>query len=120
MSTPLIERRVGVLCELLGVTYIELIGHARATRIVRARRIVWWVLRNVSVSPVQPSYPEIAGATGRPNHSTVITGMASVRGEPKNACVWLEAAYRRRLIDQPVRVPEGIIDDVAVELGIDG
>jgi len=51
-----LEQVVALVCQKLGVTMVEVAGRGRHPRVV-----------------TRSSYPEIARAIGRPNHSTVIT-----------------------------------------------
>jgi chromosomal replication initiator protein len=60
---------VACVCERLGVTPAELAGRGRHRRVVLARAMATAVSRRLTSG----SYPEIARAIGRPNHSTVIT-----------------------------------------------
>jgi chromosomal replication initiator protein len=60
---------VSVTCEQLGVTAAQIMGAGRSRHVVLARSIV--VLMAREMTPM--SYPEIAAAMGRNNHSTVIT-----------------------------------------------
>lgn len=57
------------ICDRLGVTHAELAGRGRHHRVVLARAMSTAVARRLTSA----SYPEIARAIGRPNHSTVIT-----------------------------------------------
>ncbi len=56
-------------CEVLGVEQADLSGKTRHKRVVLARAIITHLARELTTL----SYPEIARAIGRPNHSTVIT-----------------------------------------------
>ncbi|NUQ66739.1 MAG: ATP-binding protein [Phycisphaerales bacterium] len=56
-------------CSALGVDKAELMGRGRHRRIVLARAMIVHLCRRLTTR----SYPEIARAMGRPNHSTVIT-----------------------------------------------
>jgi chromosomal replication initiator protein len=53
----------------LGVTMDELSSSGRHQRVVLARAVITLLCRELTSA----SYPEIARAIGRPNHSTVIT-----------------------------------------------
>lgn len=57
------------VCETLEVTRDDLAGRGRHPRVVLARAAVTLLARRLT----RNSYPEIAGAIGRRNHSTVIT-----------------------------------------------
>ena len=63
------ERIIELACESLGVTHEEFCGSNRHRRIVLARSLCVLLSREMT----NLSYPEIARAMGRPNHSTVIT-----------------------------------------------
>jgi chromosomal replication initiation ATPase DnaA len=57
---------------LLGVPVDEVLGRSQQPRIALARKAVYWVLRGQRYS-----YPEIAQATERLDHTTVIHGVRS-------------------------------------------
>lgn len=57
------------VCEHLDVQMDELRGNGRHPRVVLARAMITHLCRQLTTM----SYPEIARAIGRPNHSTVIT-----------------------------------------------
>lgn len=57
------------VCRTLAVEPAELAGKTRHKRVVLARAVVTWLARRLTTL----SFPEIARAIGRPNHSTVIT-----------------------------------------------
>lgn len=54
----------------INVTDSEMRSHTRHATIVVAKRAFWYLLKQESIA----SYPEIAEACGRNNHSTIITG----------------------------------------------
>jgi len=56
-------------CAALGVDTVDLAGKTRHPRVVLARAVITHLARQLTTL----SYPEIARAIGRPNHSTVIT-----------------------------------------------
>lgn len=58
-----------VVCRRLGVERSELLGSGRHRRVVLARGLVSYLARELTTL----SYPEIARAIGRSNHSTVLT-----------------------------------------------
>ncbi len=60
---------VDAVCSVVGVTHDDILGTSRHQRIVVARGLVVHVARAVT----SHSYPEIARAIGRSNHSTAIT-----------------------------------------------
>lgn len=58
-----------VVCECVGAPVVEVMGKSRHQRVVLARSMVAHLSRRLTTM----SFPEIARAMGRPNHSTVIT-----------------------------------------------
>lgn len=60
---------LSVVCEALSVEVNEVLGSGRHVRVVAARAVAAHLCRRLTTM----SYPEIAKALGRPNHSTVIT-----------------------------------------------
>jgi chromosomal replication initiator protein len=60
---------VAAACRVMGVSASEFMGRGRHKRVVLARSIAATLCRRFTTM----SYPEIARAMGRPNHSTVIT-----------------------------------------------
>jgi chromosomal replication initiator protein len=67
------------VCRMLGVTIPELMGRTRHRRVVLARGVSVILCRRLTTL----SYPEIARALGRPNHSTVITAHQRLEGSMK-------------------------------------
>jgi chromosomal replication initiator protein len=57
------------ITEALAVTMPELLSRSRRPRVVAARSMTFYLARTLTTL----SFPEIATAMGRPNHSTVIT-----------------------------------------------
>ncbi len=70
-----IERIIELTCEQLGVSPDEFAGSHRHRRIVIARSLTVLLARELT----NMSYPEIARAMHRPNHSTVITAHQRVQ-----------------------------------------
>lgn len=64
-------------CATLGVTIEELMGKGRHKRVVLTRAVTVLLARELT----NHSYPEIARAMGRPNHSTVITAHKRITGQ---------------------------------------
>lgn len=64
-----IQRIIDAVCRELGVTRDDLAGKGRAKKVVLARELV----THLGKRHTARSYPELATAIGRPNHSTVIT-----------------------------------------------
>jgi len=66
-----------IACATLGVTIEELMGKGRHKRVVLTRAVTVLLARELT----NHSYPEIARAMGRPNHSTVITAHKRISGQ---------------------------------------
>lgn len=64
-----IEKIIDTVCRELGVTREDLSGKGRAKKVVLARELIV----HLGKRHTSRSYPELALALGRPNHSTVIT-----------------------------------------------
>ncbi|MDP1662407.1 MAG: DnaA/Hda family protein [Phycisphaerales bacterium] len=64
-----LEAVVALSCQKMNVTLTEVAGRGRHPRVVLARALATLLARKHT----RASYPEIARAVGRPNHSTVIT-----------------------------------------------
>lgn len=71
---------LSVVCERLAVEPSDVLGRGRHKRVVLARSLCSWLARQLTTH----SYPEIARALGRDNHSTIVT-----------ACQRLKAAMER-------------------------
>ncbi|MEO1007962.1 MAG: DnaA/Hda family protein [Planctomycetota bacterium] len=69
-----VEEVITRVCEVLGVGSAEFAGRGRHRRVVLARALVARLSRELTAS----SYPEIATAMGRPNHSSVITAVRRI------------------------------------------
>lgn len=80
-----IELICRVVTEHLGVTRQDLASRGRHRTVVLARELVVHLCRELTTN----SFPEIAHAIGRPNHSTVITAAKRIRGriEKLELCV---------------------------------
>ena len=65
-----------VVTEHLGVTRQDLGGRGRHRTVVLARELIVFIARDLTTC----SFPEIAHAIGRPNHSTVITAFKRIKG----------------------------------------
>ncbi len=65
-----------VVTEHLGVTRQDLGGRGRHRTVVLARELIVFIARELTTC----SFPEIAHAIGRPNHSTVITAFKRIKG----------------------------------------
>ncbi|MCB9845769.1 MAG: ATP-binding protein [Phycisphaeraceae bacterium] len=72
-----IEQIVELVCHSLGVSSAELMGRGRHRRVVAARALCVAIARELT----NLSYPEIARAMGRPNHSSVITAHQRLQGQ---------------------------------------
>ncbi|MCW5757765.1 MAG: ATP-binding protein [Phycisphaeraceae bacterium] len=64
-----VETVIEVVCKSIGVGHAEFVGRGRHKRVVLARALVSHISRQLTTA----SYPEIASAMGRPNHSSIIT-----------------------------------------------
>ncbi|HBS28497.1 MAG TPA: hypothetical protein DEB06_03375 [Phycisphaerales bacterium] len=65
---------VGEVAEAVGVDPSDVLGHSRHRRVVLARSIAAYLARQVTTM----SFPEIAQAMQRPNHSTIVTAVQRV------------------------------------------
>jgi chromosomal replication initiator protein len=94
-SAPAVRRPVRfntivkVVCERLGVEPSQLAGSSRHKFLVLARSLSVYLARELTTM----SYPEIAHAMGRKNHSTVITADQRLR--------------RQLAADEPIMLPAG-------------
>lgn len=70
------EQVLGEVCKALRVDIAELMGRGRHPRVVLARSITAHLSRRLTTM----SYPEIARAMNRPNHSTIITACKRLAG----------------------------------------
>ncbi len=64
-----LETIISRICQEMTVSKSDLIGKGRQKKVVMARELIVHTARNLT----SKSFPEIAHAIGRPNHSTVIT-----------------------------------------------
>lgn len=69
-----VESVIEGVCRYLGVGHTEFAGRGRHRRVVLARALVALISRQLTTS----SYPEIASAMGRPNHSSIITAVRRI------------------------------------------
>lgn len=60
---------ISAVCAELSIDMTELSGKTRHPRVVLGREVISFIGREATTC----SYPEIARAVGRPNHSTIIT-----------------------------------------------
>jgi len=74
------EQIVQAVTDRLNVSRQELTGRGRARAVVLARALCVALCRDLTGM----SYPEIATAIGRPNHSTVITAMRRIQKQMDN------------------------------------
>ncbi|MBZ0171355.1 MAG: AAA family ATPase [Phycisphaerales bacterium] len=72
-----IDRVVETVCVTLGVTQHDLAGRGRHKGVVLARAMIALLAKRLT----KRSYPEIAVAIGRSNHSTVITAHHRIEGQ---------------------------------------
>lgn len=68
---------VEVVAQHVGVDVSDLLGRGRHQRVVLARSMAAYLARELTTH----SFPEIAAALNRPNHSTVVTAYQRVRGQ---------------------------------------
>ncbi|MDF1808206.1 MAG: DnaA/Hda family protein [Phycisphaerales bacterium] len=64
-----LETIIASICQEMTVSKTDLKGKGRQKKVVLARELIVHIARNLTTK----SFPEIAYAIGRPNHSTVIT-----------------------------------------------
>lgn len=69
-----VEAVIEGVCGFLGVGSAEFAGRGRHRRVVLARALVALISRQLTTA----SYPEIASAMGRPNHSSIITAVRRI------------------------------------------
>lgn len=72
-----IDRVIDAVCAALAVTRQDLAGRGRHKSVVLARAMIALLARRLT----KRSYPEIATAIGRSNHSTVITAHHRIEGQ---------------------------------------
>lgn len=72
-----VERICDEVCRTLRVDGPEMMGRGRHKRVVLARSLVAHLARSMTTL----SFPEIARAMGRPNHSTVVTACQRIRAQ---------------------------------------
>lgn len=65
------------VCRALRVDPSDLLGRGRHKRVVLARTVISHLARALTTM----SYPEIARAMGRPNHSTIVTACKRIEGQ---------------------------------------
>lgn len=82
------------VCECVGAPVVEVMGKSRHQRVVLARSMVAHLARRLTTM----SFPEIARAMGRPNHSTIITAQKRLEREMARSdggrIDWLEGPSR--------------------------
>jgi chromosomal replication initiator protein len=71
------EQVIAHVCRALGVELAEFTGRGRHKRVVLARAVAANLCRRLTTL----SFPEIARAMGRPNHSTIITAFQRLAGQ---------------------------------------
>lgn len=92
------------VCECVGAPVVEVMGKSRHQRVVLARSMASHLARRLTTM----SFPEIARAMGRPNHSTIITAQKRLEREmsrPDGGRIdWLDGPSRglslRELADE--------------------
>ncbi|MEX2670840.1 MAG: chromosomal replication initiator protein DnaA [Phycisphaeraceae bacterium] len=97
-----VERIVQTVCDQLGVERQTLMGRGRHKRVVLARSLVIYLARQLTTL----SFPELARALGRRNHSTIVTATRRIEQQIKDR--------------QPLPLIEGIdcqsVDQLASQL----
>lgn len=68
------------VCQTLRVEASEVLGNCRHKRVVLARAVAAYLAREMTTH----SFPEIARALGRRNHSTIVTACQRIAGRLKN------------------------------------
>jgi chromosomal replication initiator protein len=71
------DQIIDEVCRTLRVEQVELLGRGRHKRVVLARTLSAHLCRQLTTL----SFPEIARALGRPNHSTVVTACKRIAGQ---------------------------------------
>ena len=99
-----VEAIAECVADALGVTMPEMLGKSRHKRVVVARSIAAHLSRKLT----SRSFPEIAQAMGRPNHSTVVTACKRVEqkiaaAEPCDADIDVVAETWGELADEMER-----------------
>jgi chromosomal replication initiator protein len=99
------EQIIEEVCRTLRVEQVELLGRGRHKRVVLARTLSAHLCRQLTTM----SFPEVARALGRPNHSTVVTACKRIaeqiaRDDGLNlgtdGCPELHGLTIRTLVDQ--------------------
>jgi chromosomal replication initiator protein len=104
-----LDNVVALVCERFGVTMSEVGGRGRHARVVLARAVATHLARKLTSA----SYPEIARALGRPNHSTVITAYERLKTQ-------LRAGMKADLGDgRGETIVEQVIAELSAELSED-
>ncbi len=103
------EAILGCACDLLGVSADEVRGRSRGAPVVLARALAGFLARDLTAM----SYPEIARALGRPNHSSVITAVRRFERQVA-ACVAVGLGRGRAGID-----PRELVARARAELAAD-
>ncbi|MFN0012333.1 MAG: DnaA ATPase domain-containing protein [Phycisphaerales bacterium] len=88
------EAILACACRLLGVSVDEVLGRSRGAPVVLARALAGYLARELTAM----SYPEIARALGRPNHSSVITAFRRFQRQVA-ACAVLSLGHGRTGVD---------------------
>lgn len=86
-SAPLsLDAIIRTVCDELSVSVSDLKGRGRRKKVVLARELIVHLARQLT----SKSFPEIAHAIGRPNHSTVITAAKRFK-DRLGACLTVDA-----------------------------
>lgn len=96
LPAPLPEEIVSVCCAQYGLSFTQFASRERSPRIAAARELCVWLCRTRS----EMSFPEIARAMGRPNHSSTLTMYQ--RMEPVAESRAAEIAQAEAALDQMI------------------
>lgn len=75
------EQIIDEVCRTLRVEHSDLVGRGRHKRVVLARSVAAHLCRGMTTM----SFPEIARAMGRPNHSTIVTACKRIQDQLEDA-----------------------------------
>ena len=69
------EEVILAACHAFGIAWQDFIANGRHPRVVNTREVAWWVCRRITTA----SFPEIAAASRRPSHATIVTAIKRIR-----------------------------------------
>lgn len=81
---------LAVACEEYGVSAQDILGDSRRREVTHARQLAMWVLRQRQLPSGEPahSYPEIARAVGRQDHTTALHACRKVEKRIAEAALY--------------------------------